>query len=244
MATLYIIPTPIGNLEDITVRAKNVLEKLEVIFCEDTRVTRKLFSLLKLSLDKKNFYSNFEHNEKANVTQIIDLLKKDTDVGIVTDAGTPLISDPGFPIVREVRKILKENPVDYKEIKVEVLPGASSVIVSLAGSGLPTDKFTFLGFVPKKPGDRRKLFKSVQKSSNHLTVTYITFESHFRLQSTIEVIHEQLGKNVYIVIAKELTKLHERFYEGNIIDIKQQLKDKKLNIAGELILLFRTSPNS
>ena len=165
-------------------------------------------------------------------------------MGIVTDAGTPLISDPGFPVVREVRKILKENPVDYKEIKVEVLPGPSSVIVSLVGSGLPTDKFTFLGFVPRKPGDRRKLFKSVQKSSNHLTVTYIAFESHFRLLSTIEVMQEQLGKNVYIVIAKELTKLHENFYEGNITEIKEELQNKKLNIAGELILLFRTSLDS
>ena len=158
MGTLYIVATPIGNLQDITLRAIDILKQTEYIACEDTRKTGFLLKTLSErygSLGEKFMFSLYEENEVKRIDEVLNLLQNNKDVALVSDAGTPLISDPGFKLVRECLKTL---------VKVESIPGPSSVISALVVSGLPTDKFTFLGFLPKKPGHRQSLLENLKKS--------------------------------------------------------------------------------
>ncbi len=224
MATLYLVSTPIGNLEDITLRARRVLGGVDIIACEDTRKTGLL--LQKLGLETRpQLLSYYEENELQRIPQIIQLLKEGKDVALVSNAGTPTISDPGFKLVRET---IKEN------IKVEAIPGASAVLAALVSSGLPTDKFLFLGFLPKKEGKKKKIIEDFPPKT-----TIIFFESPYRLLKTLKIL-----KNVWddkeIVICRELTKLHEEIRRekiGEAIDYFEKNKPK-----GEFVLLLNISP--
>ncbi len=237
MSILYIVPTPIGNIKDITVRAKEILEQTNTILSEDTRMTRKLFSLLGIEANK-NFISFFEHNERQKTGFVIELLKSGQDIALVSDAGTPLLSDPGFPLIREIRKLQKTDSDDFADIKIEVLPGASSITTALVSSGFPTDKFTFLGFASHKPADKKKLLRQVKKSANHIKATYIMFDTQHRILSTLNFIKEILGKNTSVCLCRELTKLHESIEYGNVSDIIEMVEGKKIDMRGEIVLLF------
>lgn len=222
MSILYLVSTPIGNLKDITTRAKKVLSEADIIACEDTRKTGNL--LKQLSLPKKELLSYYEENEEKRIPEIIKLLKENKKIVLVSNAGTPAISDPGFKLVRECIE---------KEIKVEAIPGASAILAALVVSGLPTNKFLFLGFLPKKQGKRKKIIASLPKET-----TIIFFESPYRLLKTLEDIKETLG-NIEIVVCRELTKIHEEKRREKISEAINHFE--KTKPKGEFTLVFNIS---
>jgi len=196
MGTLYIVSTPIGNLEDITFRAISTLRTVDYILCEDTRITGKL--LTRYSINKK-MVSITDFNEESKIPPILNDLISGKNIALVSDAGTPLISDPGFKLVREAIK---------NGICVESIPGPTAAIAALTVSGLPTDKFLFLGYLPKKGGKRLKILENLKSSQDLIKFTAVIYESPFRLLKTLSAIKEIFG-DVNIVICRELTKLHE-----------------------------------
>jgi len=230
MSNLYIVATPIGNLQDISLRAVDTLGFVDFILCEDTRTTAILLrSVAKKFPDFKNqakLVSYYEENEQKRIPEIIDLLKKDFNFALVSDAGTPTISDPGFKLVREC---IREN------IKIETIPGPSSVITALVSSGLPTDKFTFIGFLPKKPGHREVLLKNIKLSAEIIKQTVVFFESPFRLIQTLLELKEIFG-DIDIVTSRELTKIYEEIRREKISDAVSHFSRTKPK--GEFVVLF------
>lgn len=191
---LYIISTPIGNLKDISQRALEVLEKAPVIACEDTRVSKKLFSLLNLSL-KKKFITYQDHNEEEQSQKIIDIIQNEGAVALISDAGSPLISDPGYKLVKKCRE---------QGVFVSAIPGACALITALQLSGLPTNRFMFAGFIPNKDKARTDLFNELKD----IDTTLIFYETAPRIVKTLETAG-QIFKNRAIAVARELTKMYE-----------------------------------
>lgn len=226
MGNLYIIATPIGNLQDITLRAIEKLKSTEIILCEDTRKTGNLIKILLKERREKIYISYFEQNEEKRIPEIINLLKNGKDVALVSDAGTPTISDPGFKLVREC---IKNN------IQVISIPGPTSLISALVSSGLPTDKFSFLGFLPEKKGNRLKLLNNLKESLKLLNTTIIIFVSPYKITRTLEDMYSVFG-NIPVLLARELTKIHETIESKNISNHLEVLK--KSRIKGEITLLF------
>lgn len=217
---LYLVPTPIGNLKDITLRAIEILSSVEIIACEDTRKTGLLLQKLEIK-NKPQLLSYYEENEQGRIPQIINFLKEGQSVALVSNAGTPTISDPGYKLVRECIN---------QGIEVESIPGPSSVLTALTVSGLPTDKFLFLGFLPKKEGKRKTILESLPKKA-----TIIFFESPFRLLKTLKELKELLG-DINIVICRELTKVFEEVRREKIqVSINHFLEVKP---KGEIVILF------
>ncbi len=225
---LTIVPTPIGNLKDITLRALEVLQSVDGIICEDSRRTSLLLNHYQI---KKPLQVLNDYNERLGVQPLIERLKNGENLALVSDAGTPLISDPGYKLVREC--LAQGIPVDS-------LPGPSSVITALTLSGLPPDKFTFLGYPPEKPGQRLKFFQNLfdRKVNESLKVTNILFISPHKLLRILEDMKTVFG-DIEVVLAKELTKIHQNVEKKQISEWLQSLKIPK----GEFILLFnlRTS---
>jgi 16S rRNA (cytidine1402-2'-O)-methyltransferase len=220
-AGLYVVATPIGNLEDITLRALRVLKEVDLIACEDTRHTQKLLNHYGISTPTISYY---EQNEASRAEELANKLKAGKRIALVTDAGMPGISDPGFRLIsRAVEQGIKVIPV----------PGASAVISALAASGLPTDSFQFHGFLPPKSGQRRKMFETLGASSQ----TEIFYEAPHRLKETIEDIVAVLGQARAIVIARELTKIHEEFLRGPAGQILAEFNSRG-EIKGEITLLI------
>lgn len=229
--TLFIVATPIGNLRDISFRALETLFLSDYVLCEDTRKTGNLLNLTSkmVSLDapkKPQLISYYEENEKVRIPEVVKILKMNFNVSLVSDAGTPTISDPGFKLVRECIN---------QGIKVISIPGPSSVISSLVSSGLPTDKFMFLGFLPKKEGHRIKLLNDTSKVLKVINQTVIIFESPFRLIKTLEELQLVFG-DINVSVARELTKLHEEVKSGNISEVLTYFKKK--SVKGEIVILF------
>ena len=195
MGTLYIVSTPIGNLDDITLRAIDTLKSVDLIVCEDTRISGKL--LAHYQIEKPMLALN-DFNETRQVPVVISRLE-DSDVALVSDAGTPLISDPGYKLVREAIA---------KGIKVESIPGPSSIIAALTVSGLPPDKFFFFGYLSKKDQKRQKELEDVKRLKGVIKSSVIFFESPYRLLKTLEDIKNVFG-DIDIVVCRELTKVHE-----------------------------------
>lgn len=217
---LYLVSAPIGNLKDITLRAIKVLSSVEILACEDTRKTGLLLQKLEIK-NKPQLLSYYEENEQGRIPQIINFLKEGKNVALVSNAGTPTISDPGYKLVREC---LEEN------FSVESVPGPSSVLTALTSSGLPTDKFLFLGFLPKKEGKRKTIFESLPGKT-----TIIFFESPFRLLKTLGEIKEIFG-DIDMVICRELTKVFEEIRREKVsASINHFLEVKP---KGEFVLLF------
>jgi len=219
-AKLYLVSTPIGNLKDITLRAIKVLSQVNIIACEDTRKTGLLLQKLEIK-NKPLLLSYYEENEQGRIPQIINYLKEGKSVALVSNAGTPTISDPGYKLVREC---LNEG------ILVESLPGPSSVLTALTVSGLPTDKFLFLGFLPKKEGKRKSILESLPKKT-----TIIFFESPFRLLKTLKELKE-IFSDINIVICRELTKVFEEVRREKISQALVYFE--KNQPKGEFTLLF------
>lgn len=218
--TLYVVATPIGNLEDITYRAVRVLKEADLIACEDTRHTAKL--LHHYGIDKPTI-SYHEHNEAARAEELVAKLEQGLNVAQVSDAGMPGISDPGYRVI----KLAIEHGV-----QVIPIPGASAVVAALAASGLPTDSFQFLGFLPAKSGQRRTLLETLLRAQ-HTTVVY---EAPHRIAETLEDIVETLGPERPIVLARELTKVHEEFIRGAAEAVLGRVQQQDLK--GEITLLI------
>lgn len=223
MGKLTIIPTPIGNLEDITLRAIRVLGEVDAILAEDTRVTAKLLAHFDI---KKPLLSNHSYNEHARVQQVIDKLKAGSNLALVSDAGTPGISDPGFLIVRECVK---------QGIEVESLPGATAFVPALLNSGFPCDRFVFEGFLPQKKGRQtRLLFLQNEERS------MIFYESPFRLQKTLEQFGEYFGNDRMVCVSRELTKMFEENVRGTITEVIEYYKTH--TIKGEIVVILAGRP--
>jgi len=232
MSKLTIISTPIGNIADISKRSVEALKNASIILCEDTRVTSKLLQFLDIEFKNKKLLPYYEHNERSKYLKAIELLEMGEDIAMVSDAGTPLLSDPGFLLVREIRSLRD------KDFDIEVLPGASSITTAIVTSGFPTDKFTFLGFVPRKANDRKKLFKNMRKSSQYLKSTYVVFETMVRLKSTLEALKTTINGKVNVAMCIELTKKHERGFIGTVDEHLERIADKSFVLKGEIVLVI------
>ena len=229
MGTLYIVATPIGNLQDSTLRALETLEKADYIACEDTRVSKNLIKHYFKENEQnmlEKLFSYYEENELQKTPQVINLLLNGKNVALISDAGTPTISDPGFKLVRECIKI---------GIKVVPIPGPSSVIAALVTSGLPTDRFTFLGFLPQKKGHRLKILEKTREVQKILNSTVIVFESPHKIITTLREIRQVFG-NIDITVSRELTKIHEEIKCETIDNVIESSKNH--NIKGEITILF------
>lgn len=218
---LYIVATPIGNLKDLSDRAKEVLTEADFIAAEDTRVTKRLFSLIGLSLHK-NFIAYEDHSEQFKFQKIIDLIKEGRSVALVSDAGSPLISDPGYKLVRECRK---------KGIYITTIPGACAVVSALQLSGLPTNRFMFAGFIPNKDKARSDLFLELQS----INTTLVLYETANRLVKSLKVLANIMPERE-IAIVREITKIYEECIFGSINDIIEQLEENP--IKGEIALVI------
>jgi 16S rRNA (cytidine1402-2'-O)-methyltransferase len=217
---LYVVPTPIGNLEDITLRAVRILKECDLIACEDTRQSLKLLSHFKISKPLISFYS---YNENYRLKSLLDNLLNGKKIVLICDAGTPGICDPGYTLIKESIN---------KNINVEVLPGASAVITALVGSGLPTDGFIFCGFLKRKPS---KMKKELLELVN-LEKTIVFYESPYRVLKTMEMILEVFGKDSQICLAREITKKFEEFVRGTVQEVLEDIKNKK-SLLGEFVVL-------
>lgn len=220
---LTIVPTPIGNLKDITLRALEVLQTTDGIICEDTRRTSQL--LIHFQIKKTLLVLN-DYNEAREFPKILNRLKNWENLALVSDAGTPLVSDPGYKLVRAC---LEEN------IPVDSLPGPSSILPALTLSGLPPDKFFFLGYLPEKPGHIMEILKKLPEIDKKIKTTYIIFVAPHKLIKTLENMKEVFG-NIEVVLAKELTKIHQTVTKQSIESWLSQLQNHPPK--GEYILLF------
>lgn len=223
MGILYIVATPIGNLKDITLRVLETLKEVDLILCEDTRQTIKLLSHYKIS---KPLVSYFQHSKISRIDYILNQLKQGKKLALVTDAGTPGISDPGNKLI-EI--IVKELPL----VSIIPLPGASALTTALSISGFPADKFIFMGFPPAKKG-REKFFKKITEAE----YTVIFYESPHRILRTLKQL-EGFLPNAEIVVCRELTKKFETIYRGTIQEIINQLSKDKNQSKGEFVIVIR-----
>lgn len=218
---LYLVATPIGNLEDITLRALRVLKSADLIACEDTRQTQKLLSHYGLATRMTSYH---EHNEMTRAAELVVQLEQGARVALVTDAGMPVISDPGSRLITLAIR---------HHIPVVPIPGASAFLAALVASGLPTDSFRFNGFLPAKRGQRRKFLETVRESPR----TQVFYEAPHRLKDTLEDVVEVLGPDRHVVIAREVTKCHEEFLRGRADHAVDVLKSRG-DVKGEITLLI------
>lgn len=235
MGTLFIVATPIGNMQDISLRAVETLLHADVIACEDTRRTGMLLQQIRqiapaISGEKKpRLISYYDQVENQKTPEIIHLLLQGVDVALISDAGTPLVNDPGYRVVRAA--------IDA-QITIASIPGPSAVITALTLSGLPTDKFFFLGYLPKKQGHRKVLLESLMQLQGQLKTTVIFFEAPHRIVGTLEELQEVFGKEKHIVVCRELTKIYEEVRRESIA--QSLVHFTKTAPKGEFVLLFQT----
>jgi len=216
---LYLVATPIGNLEDITYRAVRILSEADLIACEDTRQTRKLLDHYGIARPTVSYH---EHNEMERAAELVEQLRAGATVALVSDAGMPLVSDPGYRLVHAAVEA---------GIPVVPIPGPSAVLAALAASGLPTDAFHFAGFLPSKPIQRAKLLEALE--DEHATLIF--YEAPHRLVEALEAIQEVLGPRP-VAVARELTKVHEEFLRGTAAEIGAQLAARD-SVKGEITIL-------
>ncbi len=220
MSKLYLIPTPIGNLEDITLRALRILKECDIILAEDTRNSG--FLLEHFGIDKKVF-AHHQHNEHHSAAEMVRRISSGEKVALISDAGTPGISDPGFLLTRECLKA---------GIEVECLPGATAFVPALIQSGLPCERFCFEGFLPVKKGRQTRLIELSKESR-----TMIFYESPFRLLKTLEQFAEYFGAERPASVSRELTKMYEETQRGTLTEIKNYFSDK--TIKGEIVIVVQ-----
>lgn len=218
---LYIVPTPIGNLEDITLRAIRILKESSLILAEDTRTSKKLLNHYEIETPLRSHHA---HNEHHTTPDIIKLLQTGQQIALISDAGTPGISDPGFLLVRECHR---------NEVKVQCLPGATAFVPALVASGLPCDKFYFEGFLPHKKGRQTRLLYLCD-----LPHTFVLYESPHRLVKCLTQLAEHCGVDRIACVCRELTKLHEEITNDSIENlIKHYSSDKK--VRGEIVIIVK-----
>lgn len=221
IGAIYIIPTPIGNLEDITLRAIRILSEIDVLLCEDTRVTSRLLQHLNI---KKKLLSYHSFNEKSRVNQIIDKILSGEKIGLVSDAGTPTISDPGSKLLKEAIS---------NKIPIISLPGPTAFVTALAASGLDTDKFIFLGFPPQKKGRQTFL-----KSLSNYDITIILYESPHRIVKLLKELDELDYSNWQICVSREISKIYEEYSRGTVNEVLEIYLKKEI-VKGEITVLIQ-----
>ena len=221
VGTLYLVGTPIGNLEDITLRAVRVLKEVDVIACEDTRQTQKLLDHYAIETRTTSYH---EHNEREKSAELVKQMQGGASVALVTDAGMPGISDPGYRLI---------TLAIQHDIPVVPVPGAAAFLSALVASGLPTDSFQFSGFLPAKRGDRRTVLESIRKSE----WTQVFYEAPHRIVEALEDVGEVLGPERHVVMAREVTKIHEEFLRGSVREVLHALKQREV-VRGEITLLI------
>jgi len=219
---LHLVPTPIGSLEDITIRSLNYFKQADLVICEDTRSANRLFRMLDIDLLDKKFLSYHKDNEHRIVDMLINEIRTYTFPILLSEAGMPAISDPGYLLIRNCIKA---------GLEIEVIPGASAVLVALVGSGLPCDKFHFEGFLPTKSGRKQRL-----EFIKNYPFTSVIYESPYRINKTLQEMLEFFSPDHPIAIGRELTKMHEEFIRGQLSEIVEQTKDKKWK--GEIVLVI------
>lgn len=217
--TLYIVATPIGNLGDVTLRALEILRSVDFVLCEDTRVSGKLLAHFEI---KKSLISYHQHSDVRKEREIIDLLQSGKNLALITDAGTPGISDPGGLLVARIIKKLPTTPI-------VPIPGACAAIAALSVCGLPTDRFVFMGFPPNK-NKRQKFFREVADQN----CTVVFYESGHRIKKCLSELAAVLPAIANMAVARELTKLHETIYRGTVAEISQQTIDER----GEFVVVI------
>lgn len=222
MATLYIVGTPIGNLEDVTLRALHVLKVVDVILCEDTRVTKRL--LEKYDITDKQLFAYNEQKSGLTVEKVVALLEERKSIALVSDAGTPGISDPGSLLVQKVKTALPE-------VKIEAVPGPSALTAALSVAGVSMNDFVFLGFLPHKKG-RETIFKEISASDR----TIIFYESPHRILRTLESLQKHAPEK-RVTICRELTKIHEEVKSGSVAKLLEFFKDNPEKIRGEFVVV-------
>ncbi len=222
MSTFYVIATPIGNLEDITLRAIRTLKEVDIVLCEDTRVTKRLFEKYGINTQMLSYHAQ---SGEAKVELILEKIEEGKNIAIVTDAGTPGISDPGSLLVSKIRG-------SYPDLKIEVIPGPSALTAALSISGVPTHEFIFLGFMPHKKG-RETLFKEIADSER----TIVFYESTHRILKTLESL-SKINKKVTIV--REITKIYEEVLQGSAQDLLKILTDTPEKQKGEFVVIVST----
>jgi len=225
MAKLYVVPTPIGNLGDITFRAIEVLKSVDLILAEDTRTSGKLLKHYEISTPVQAYHM---HNEHRNTDYFVAMIANGKTLALISDAGTPAISDPGFMLVRSC---VKNN------IVVECLPGATAFVPALVDSGLPSDRFVFEGFLPHKKGRKKRLEALINE-----TRTLIFYESPFRIKKTLVQMSEYFGADRQAVVARELSKIYESVNRGTLKNLVEQIDEGLLKEKGEIVLLVSGKP--
>jgi 16S rRNA (cytidine1402-2'-O)-methyltransferase len=218
---LYLVATPIGNLEDITLRALRVLKEVDVIACEDTRQTQKLLNHYSIATRTTSYH---EHNEMTRAAELVKELQEGASVALVTDAGMPGISDPGYRLIALAIR---------HHVPVVPIPGASAFLAALVASGLPTDSFRFSGFLPAKRGERRAALEAIKTSPR----TQVFYEAPHRVVEALEDVVEVLGEARHVVIAREVTKFYEEFLRGRAGEVLETLKSRD-GVKGEITLLI------
>jgi 16S rRNA (cytidine1402-2'-O)-methyltransferase len=218
---LYLVATPIGNLEDITLRAVRVLKEVDVIACEDTRQTQKLLNHYGITTRTISYH---EHNEMTRAAELVKEMQEGATVALVTDAGMPGISDPGFRLI---------SLAIQHHLAVVPIPGASAFLAALVASGLPTDSFRFSGFLPAKRGERRAALEAIRTSPR----TQVFYEAPHRIVEALSDVVEVLGNARHVVIAREVTKLHEEFLRGSAGEVLETVKVRD-GVKGEITLLI------
>jgi len=218
---LYLVGTPIGNLEDITLRALRVLKEVDVVACEDTRQTQKLLNHFAITTRTTSYH---EHNEMRKSAELVKEMQEGATVALVTDAGMPGISDPGYRLITLAIR---------HQVPVVPVPGASAFLSALVASGLPTDSFRFSGFLPAKRGERREALEGIKSSPR----TQVFYEAPHRIMETLDDVAEVLGSGRHVVVAREVTKLHEEFLRGRVNEVLENLKARE-SVKGEITLLI------
>jgi 16S rRNA (cytidine1402-2'-O)-methyltransferase len=224
---LYVVATPIGNLGDITLRALEVLRGADRIACEDTRQTQKLLNHFQIATPTVSCH---EHNERQRATELVEALKDGARIALVSDAGTPAVSDPGNWLVREAIAA---------GVRVIPIPGANAALSALVASGLPAGEFRFLGFLPEKAGARRMRLEALGGETRESAQTLVFFEAPHRILETLADLEAVWGPDLRVVLARELTKMHEEFWRGTVGDLRREFAARE-RIRGEVTLLVET----
>lgn len=222
--TLYIVATPIGNLEDITLRALRILKEVDLVAAEDTRHSRKLFNHYGISTPLTSY---FQHNEASKGEKILETLREGKSVALISDAGTPAISDPGFDLVRRCRE---------EGLPVAAVPGPSAAVAALSITGLPTSRFAFEGFLPSRTHARRQVLRNLIGERR----TCVFYESPHRLAATLEDLQAELGSEREVAVARELTKIHEELFRGTVAEAAAHFGRGR--VRGEIVLMVAPAP--
>ncbi len=229
MATLYVIGTPIGNLEDVTLRAIRILKEVDCILCEDTRMTKRL--LVRYEIKDKKLTTYNERKSGINTNKVIKLLEEGKNLALVSDAGTPGISDPGSFLVSQVREYFSKESVEELEVKIITIPGPSALTAAVSIAGGSVQDFAFLGFLPHKKG-RETLFKEIAEAKRAV----VFYESPHRIMKTLQSLKKYIPERK-ISIARELTKIHEEFISGTAEELLEYFSKNKDKVRGEFVVI-------